>query len=132
MLRPSSCANTRSVGARRAGPAPWAERASLPGWAVLHGGVRIWNGHPIQYRVIKRVKTDVGGSSGNGSRAAQASKYDAQNTVLSKTYGALADLRRELSDSRAVVGQREELLLVPPGLYDETQAVPVPRRAHTG
>jgi len=40
----------------------------------------------------------------------QASKYDAQNTVLSKTYGVLADLRRELSDSRAVVGQREDLL----------------------
>ena len=32
--------------------------------------------------------------NGNGSRSAQASKYDAQNTVLSKTYGALADLRR--------------------------------------
>jgi superfamily II DNA or RNA helicase len=48
--------------------------------------------------------------NGNSSRSAQASKYDAQNTVLSKTYGALADLRRELSDSRAVVGQREELL----------------------
>jgi SNF2-related domain/Helicase conserved C-terminal domain len=48
--------------------------------------------------------------NGSGVRGAQASKYDAQNTVLSKTYGALADLRRELSDSRAVVGQREELL----------------------
>jgi SNF2 family DNA or RNA helicase len=30
--------------------------------------------------------------------------------VLSKTYGALADLRRELSDSKAAVGEREELL----------------------
>ncbi|HOX55429.1 MAG TPA: DEAD/DEAH box helicase [Candidatus Paceibacterota bacterium] len=48
--------------------------------------------------------------TGNGSRSAQASKYDAQNTVLSKTYGALADLRRELADSKAVVAQREELL----------------------
>ncbi len=48
--------------------------------------------------------------NGNGLRSAQASKYDAQNTVLSKTYGALADLRRELSDSKAVVAQREELL----------------------
>jgi hypothetical protein len=47
--------------------------------------------------------------NGNGSRA-QASKYDAQNTVLSKTYGALADLRRELSDSKAAVAEREELL----------------------
>ena len=47
--------------------------------------------------------------NGNGSRA-QASKYDAQNTVLSKTYGALADLRRELSDSKAAVAGREDLL----------------------
>ena len=48
--------------------------------------------------------------SGNGSRTAQASKYDAHNTVLSKTYGAFADLRRELSDSKAAVNEREELL----------------------
>ncbi len=48
--------------------------------------------------------------SGNGSRSGQPSKYDAQNTVLSKTYGALADLRRELSDSKAAVSEREELL----------------------
>ena len=48
--------------------------------------------------------------NGNGARSSQASKYDAHNTVLSKTYGALADLRRELSDSKAAVGEREELL----------------------
>src|SRR5262249_1484112 len=30
--------------------------------------------------------------------------------VLSKTYGAFADLRRELADSRAAVAEREELL----------------------
>jgi hypothetical protein len=48
--------------------------------------------------------------NGNGERAKQGSKYDAQNTVLSKTYGALADLRRELSDSKAAVTEREELL----------------------
>src|SRR6266567_1676961 len=48
--------------------------------------------------------------SGNGARLAQASRYDAHHTVLSKTYGALADLRRELSDSKAAVSQREELL----------------------
>src|SRR5215471_11185465 len=48
--------------------------------------------------------------NGNGSRTTQASKYDANNTVLSKTYGALADLRRELSDSKAAVSEREELL----------------------
>src|ERR1700752_3993523 len=48
--------------------------------------------------------------SGNGSRANQASKYDAHNTVLSKTYGALADLRRELADSKADVAERQERL----------------------
>ena len=48
--------------------------------------------------------------NGNGLRSAQGSKYDANNTVLSKTYGALADLRRELSDSKAAVAEREELL----------------------
>src|SRR5260370_19048635 len=48
--------------------------------------------------------------NGNGSRSAQASKYDAHHTVLSKTYGALADLRRELSDSKAAVAQRTEIL----------------------
>ena len=48
--------------------------------------------------------------SGNGSRCAQASKYDAHHTVLSKTYGALADLRRELADSKSAVSEREELL----------------------
>ena len=48
--------------------------------------------------------------NGNGSHSAHASKYDAHHTVLSKTYGALADLRRELSDSKADVAEREELL----------------------
>src|SRR5512146_1003584 len=45
-----------------------------------------------------------------GVRPPQASKYDAHHTVLSKTYGALADLRRELSDSKSTVAEREELL----------------------
>jgi superfamily II DNA or RNA helicase len=48
--------------------------------------------------------------NGNGPRSTQASKYDAHNSVLSKTYGVLADLRRELSDSKAAVAEREELL----------------------
>lgn len=48
---------------------------------------------------------------GNGSRGGgAASKYDAHNTVLSKTYGVLAELRRELSDTKAAVAEREELL----------------------
>src|SRR5580704_9296065 len=48
--------------------------------------------------------------NGNGSRSSQSSKYDAHNSVLSQTYGVLADLRRELSDSKAAVSEREELL----------------------
>ena len=37
-------------------------------------------------------------------------KYDAHHSVLSQTYGALADLRRELSDSKEKVAARAELL----------------------
>jgi hypothetical protein len=48
--------------------------------------------------------------SGNAVRTGQPSKYDSNNTVLSKTYGALAELRRELSDSKAAVNEREDLL----------------------
>src|ERR1700758_2807933 len=44
------------------------------------------------------------------SRCAQGSKYDAHHTVLSRTYGALADLRRELADSKTAVTEREDLL----------------------
>ncbi len=43
-------------------------------------------------------------------RPAGASKYDANNSVLSKTYGAFADLRRELADSKAAVAGRTEVL----------------------
>lgn len=44
------------------------------------------------------------------AKSGNTTKYDANNSVLSKTYGALADLRRELSDSKAAVAQRTELL----------------------
>ena len=47
--------------------------------------------------------------NGNGARAG-ATKYDAHHKVLSQTYGAFADLRRELSDSKTTVGERDELL----------------------
>jgi len=47
---------------------------------------------------------------GNGLRPGTASKYDAQNSVLSQSYGSFADLRRELSDSKAALSEREELL----------------------
>ena len=42
--------------------------------------------------------------------SASTAKYDANHTVLSKTYGALADLRRELSDSKSRVAERTGLL----------------------
>jgi len=48
--------------------------------------------------------------NGNGVPRAGASKYDAHHKVLSQTYGAFADLRRELSDSKNTVSEREELL----------------------
>ncbi|MDB6112290.1 MAG: Non-specific serine/threonine protein kinase, partial [Pedosphaera sp.] len=48
--------------------------------------------------------------NGNGSRSPATTKYDAHHTVLSKTYGALADLRRELADSKVAVAQRTEVL----------------------
>jgi len=60
--------------------------------------------------------------TGNGGRGRQASKYDANNTVLSKTYGALADLRRELSDSKQAVAEREELLNSFAGCADSQRA----------
>jgi superfamily II DNA or RNA helicase len=46
---------------------------------------------------------------GNGPRAG-TTKYDAHHKVLSQTYGAFADLRRELSDSKETVGGREDIL----------------------
>jgi superfamily II DNA or RNA helicase len=60
--------------------------------------------------------------NGNGLRSAQASKYDAHHTVLSRTYGALADLRRELSDSKAAIAEREDLLNSFAGCGDSQRA----------
>ena len=39
-------------------------------------------------------------------------KYDAHHRVLASTYGAQADLRRELADSKAAVAERTEILNV--------------------
>jgi len=47
--------------------------------------------------------------NGTAPRAG-TTKYDAHHKVLSQTYGAFADLRRELSDSKATVNEREDLL----------------------
>ena len=49
--------------------------------------------------------------SGN-TRSGNTTKYDAHHTVLAKTYGTLADLRRELSDSKAAIAERTEILNV--------------------
>jgi superfamily II DNA or RNA helicase len=43
-------------------------------------------------------------------RTGSATRYDAHHNVLSKTYGAFADLRRELSDSKAAIAERTEIL----------------------
>jgi len=48
----------------------------------------------------------AGGGSGN------TTKYDAHHKVLAQTYGAQAGLRRELSDSKAAVAERAEILNV--------------------
>src|SRR5678816_4489673 len=45
-----------------------------------------------------------------GSRTGGTTKYDAHHKVLSQTYGAFADLRRELSDSKTAVAEREDIL----------------------
>ncbi|HXG48987.1 MAG TPA: DEAD/DEAH box helicase [Methylomirabilota bacterium] len=60
--------------------------------------------------------------TGRANRLAGAAKYDAHHTVLSKTYGALADLRRELADSKAKVAEREELLRTFSGCADSQRA----------
>ena len=49
-------------------------------------------------------RSGVAKSSGN------TTKYDANHNVLAKAYGAQADLRRELADSKAAVAERTELL----------------------
>ena len=47
------------------------------------------------------------GANGRGLRTGGGTKYDAHHSVLSKTYGAFADLRRELSDSKSAIAARE-------------------------
>ena len=51
-----------------------------------------------------------GRKTDGNSRSSLKAKYDAHNVVLDKTYGAWADLRRELSDSRTVIEERKALL----------------------
>jgi hypothetical protein len=50
--------------------------------------------------------------TGFTTRSGNTTKYDAHHTVLAKTYGAQADLRRELADSKAAVTERTEILKI--------------------
>lgn len=50
------------------------------------------------------------GKRGTRRRPTQLSKYDAHHSVLEDAYGALADLRRELADSKEAINARRELL----------------------
>ncbi len=50
--------------------------------------------------------------TGSTTRTGHTTKYDAHHNVLAKTYGALADLRRELSDTKAAVAERTEILRI--------------------
>src|SRR4029078_2869369 len=49
-------------------------------------------------------------TNGTSPRAGQTAKYDAHHIVLDKAYGAFADLRRQLADSKTAVDERAELL----------------------
>lgn len=51
-------------------------------------------------------------SNGTTSRGGQTAKYDAHHTVLDKAYGAFADLRRQLADSKTAVAERTDLLKI--------------------
>ncbi len=51
-----------------------------------------------------------------------ATKYDAHHSVLKQTYGALADLRRELADSKSKVAEREEVLRIFSSCADSQRA----------
>lgn len=48
--------------------------------------------------------------NGSAPRTPTISKYDAHHSVLQNAYGAFADLRRELADSKVAVAERTELL----------------------
>src|SRR6266498_804201 len=60
--------------------------------------------------------------NGRSGRFAGTAKYDANHTVLSKTYGALAELRRELADSKSRVAEREEILRIFSNCADSQRA----------
>jgi hypothetical protein len=55
---------------------------------------------------MSRISRKLLGAGGSGG----TTKYDAHYKVLDKTYGAQAGLRRELSDSKAAVAGRADIL----------------------
>ena len=61
-------------------------------------------------------KTSVASASGN------TTKYDAHHRVLDKAYGAQADLRRELADSKTAVAERTEILKIFADCHDPQRA----------
>jgi SNF2 family DNA or RNA helicase len=55
----------------------------------------------------------VASKNGRSTRlTGSTTKYDAHHSVLKQTYGALADLRRELADSKSKVAEREDVLRI--------------------
>src|SRR5689334_11647938 len=68
------------------------------------------------------AKALIRNRSDSSRRSGSSTKYDAHQKVLSQTYGALADLRRELSDSKSAVAEREEILRNFSGCVDSQRA----------
>src|SRR5580704_2817444 len=57
---------------------------------------------------MAKISRKNAGTTASGN----TTKYDAHHTVLAKAYGAQADLRRELADSKAAVAERTEILKI--------------------
>ncbi len=64
----------------------------------------------------------VARKNGHAPRTPSTTRYDANNLVLEKTYGAFASLRRELADSKAAVSGRTEVLRHFAGCVDPQRA----------
>jgi hypothetical protein len=62
------------------------------------------------------------GRSKGASRNAQTARYDAHHTVLESAYGAFADLRRQLADSKTAVAERTDLLNIFANCEDSQRA----------
>src|SRR3954467_4394316 len=60
--------------------------------------------------------------SGRTSKSGACAKYDAHHNVLDKAYGAFADLRRQLADSKTAVAERTDLLNIFANCSDSQRA----------